>query len=146
MSKELYIVDDNPDHQFLMYKILKHIDKPYSFKFFDDGKLLYRHLNAGSQRNDYHHFPGLIILDLNMPGMNGVELLRLIKHPTIESHEFLKQIPVVIMSNDIREEKMLQCYQTGANAYIIKPLGYEQIKSIMKGICRFWLEDPSYSE
>jgi CheY-like chemotaxis protein len=140
MSRELYIVDDNPDHHFLVYQILKQLDKPYVVKFFEDGKVLYRHLDVLTQQHDYDHFPGLIILDLNMPGMNGMQLLKLIKQPSRHIHEHFKKIPVVVMSSDTREDKIRQCYQTGADAYIVKPLEYDQIKVTMKGVCKFWLD------
>jgi CheY-like chemotaxis protein len=140
MSKELFILDDNSDHHFLMYKILKDLDKPYRFKFFEDGKVLYHHLESLSLRRDYKHFPGLILLDLNMPQMNGMQFLKLVRQATTDSHKLLSKIPIVIMSNDIREEKIRQCYQSGADGYIVKPMRYDQTKEVLTGICRFWLD------
>lgn len=140
MLKDLYIVDDNADHQFLMFKIFKQFDKPYVLKFFEDGNVLYRHLDFLAQQQDFDRLPGLIILDLNMPRMNGMQLLKLIKQPSVNANEHFMQIPVVVMSSDIREEKIRQCYQAGADAYIVKPIGLEEIKATLQGICNFWLD------
>lgn len=139
MSRELYIVDDNPDHQFLIYKIMKQLDKSYCVTFFEHGRSLYRHLNTLAQRQDEENFPGLIILDLNMPGMSGMQLLTLIKQQGREDSLKFKDIPVIVMSSATEEDTILQCYRRGADAYIVKPVEYEEIKSTMASVCRFWL-------
>jgi len=139
MNAEIYIVDDSPDLHFLLYKILKQLPQSYSVKFFEDGKILHRHLDTLLIKEQRDKFPKLIILDLNMPGMGGLQLLKLLKKPVKESHEYLKDIPVVVMSSDTREDKILKCYQEGADAYIIKPMEFDKIKSTMQSICRFWL-------
>ncbi|MCF2488135.1 response regulator [Dyadobacter sp. CY347] len=139
MDTELFIVDDNPDLHFLIYNIFKQFDKSYRVKFFEDGRSLYRHLDALSQRLDNHLFPGLIILDLNMPGMSGMQLLTLLKQPTKPEHVHLKDIPVVVMSSDDAEEKIIQCYKRGADAYVIKPVEHELMKSTLQAVCKFFL-------
>lgn len=139
MNGEIYIVDDNPDLHFLLYQILKQLPESYSVKFFEDGKILHRHLTSLLIQEQRDKFPKLIILDLNMPGMGGLQLLKLIKKPVNDSHDYLKEIPVVVMSSDVREDKILKCYQEGADAYIVKPMEFEKIKSTMQSICRFWL-------
>ncbi|WP_026631378.1 response regulator [Dyadobacter alkalitolerans] len=139
MDTELFIVDDNPDLHFLLYNIFKQFDKSYRVKFFEDGRSLYRHLDALSQRHDNHLFPGLIILDLNMPGMSGMQLLTLLKQPSKPEHVHLKDIPVVVMSSDNSEEKIIQCYKRGADAYVIKPIEHELMKSTLHSVCKFFL-------
>jgi CheY-like chemotaxis protein len=141
MERELYIVDDNPDHHFLVYQALKQLDKSYCVKFFEDGRSLYRHLDVLAHRHDDDHFPGLIILDLNMPGMSGMELLTLIKQPARGIRTHFKDIPVVVMSSDTSESTIIQCYKRGANSYIVKPISYDQIKSTLQAVCKFWLHD-----
>jgi len=139
MNGEIYIVDDNSDHHFLLYRILKQLPEFYSVKFFEDGRILHRHLDTLLIQEQYDKFPKLIILDLNMPGMSGLQLLKLLKNPVKQSHEYLKNIPVVVMSSDVSEDKMLKCYKEGADAYIIKPIEFDKIKSTMQSICRFWI-------
>ena len=139
MERQLYIVDDDPDHQFLIYQVLKQLDKSYCVKFFETGQSLYKHLNALAFQHRSDQFPGLVIVDLNMPGMNGLQLLSLIKEPSKPDRISLSDIPVVVMSNEVQKEKIIECYRHGADAYIVKPIENNKIRDTMKAICNFWL-------
>jgi len=140
MSRELYIVDDNSDHHFLLYKTLKQLSAPYPVRFFQDGKALHGHLMTLVQQEKYDDLPGLIILDLNMPGINGLQLLQLLKKPAQDSPSQLRSIPVIIMSSETRIEKINQCYHAGANAFIAKPMHLDELKNVLETTCAFWLE------
>lgn len=139
MNKELYIVDDSPDLHFLLYKILKQLTEPYAVRFFADAKALYRHLSILSLKGQDQSLPSLIILDLNMPGMNGLQLLKLLRQPSASNEVPLSHIPVIIMSSDTRQDKIHQCYQAGANAYVVKPVEFEKMKTTLQTLCEFWL-------
>jgi len=139
MKKELFIVDDNPDHHFLLYKILKQFTESFPVRFFEDGKALHKHLLTLVYQRRSDNFPGLILVDLNMPGMNGLQLLRLLKDPAQNVLSHCRHIPVVVMSNETREEKIQQCYQAGASAFIIKPSDLEKMTNTLQAICQFWL-------
>jgi len=77
--------------------------------------------------------PDLILLDLNMPRMDGREVLAEIKQD-----ESLKTIPVVIMTSSEAERDIAKCYELHANAFIIKPLGLDQLIEIVTQIEQFW--------
>jgi len=79
--------------------------------------------------------PDLILLDLNLPRMNGFEVLDAIK----EDQE-LKRIPVVILTTSQAEQDILQSYNLHANAYVTKPVDLEQFIRVIKSIEGFWLE------
>jgi len=79
--------------------------------------------------------PGIILLDLNMPKMDGREALLAIK-----SNPDLRQIPVVVMTTSRAEEDIHRCYDSGASAYISKALTFEVLVGVMKGLGRFWFE------
>lgn len=137
MARELYIVDDNCDHHFLLYTILKQISAKYSVRFFEDGKKLLRHLLSLRGNSD---FPSLIILDLNMPGMNGLQLLRILKKPTESMLIPAALIPVIMLSSETRTEKIQQCYEAGASAFVVKPIEFDELKNTLQVICEFWLD------
>lgn len=79
--------------------------------------------------------PGLVLLDLNMPGMDGREALERIK-----SDPDLRHIPVVVMTTSRAEEDVLRSYQHGANSYITKPVSFEGLGVVVRMLERYWLQ------
>jgi CheY-like chemotaxis protein len=78
--------------------------------------------------------PDLILLDLNMPGMDGREVLRRVK-----SDATLRRIPVVIVTSSQAEEDVLRAYDLQANCYVTKPVDLDQFIKVVKNIESFWL-------
>jgi chemotaxis family two-component system response regulator Rcp1 len=79
--------------------------------------------------------PDLILLDLNLPRKNGLEVLKEIK-----ANEDLKRIPVVVLTTSQAEQDIVKSYDLYANAYITKPVELDQFISVVKAIEGFWLE------
>jgi CheY-like chemotaxis protein len=79
--------------------------------------------------------PGLVLLDLNMPGMDGRKTLEAIKHD-----DALKRIPVVILTTSSDERDIQACYQTGANTYVQKPVSFEGLIEAIKRLKAYWFE------
>ena len=79
--------------------------------------------------------PGLILLDLNMPKMDGREALREIK-----SDPELRQISVVVLTTSKAEEDIYSSYDSGASSFISKPVTFEGLVEVMKGLGRYWFE------
>jgi two-component system response regulator len=79
--------------------------------------------------------PGLILLDLNMPGLDGRSTLRLLK-----DDENLKRIPVIILTTSSDERDVNVCYQMGANTYIQKPVTFDGLIEAIKRLKEYWFE------
>jgi two-component system response regulator len=79
--------------------------------------------------------PCFILLDLNMPRMDGREVLKVIK-----SDEVLKKIPVIILTTSTAEEDILGCYGMGANSYITKPPTFEGLLKVVQSLKDYWLD------
>jgi CheY-like chemotaxis protein len=79
--------------------------------------------------------PGLILLDLNMPRMDGREALREIK-----ANPELRQISVVVLTTSKAEEDIYSSYDSGASSFISKPVTFEGLVEVMKGLGRYWFE------
>lgn len=77
--------------------------------------------------------PNLILLDLNMPKLNGIEFLRILKGDNV-----LKQIPTIVFTTSNNRKDILECYKIGIAGYIIKPLKYEDYKEIVKKTLDYW--------
>lgn len=78
--------------------------------------------------------PDIILLDLNMPGKNGKEVLSIIKED-----DALKEIPVIVLTSSEAEIDVAKSYQLHANAYIIKPVNLKQFLQIVEAVEMFWL-------
>lgn len=79
--------------------------------------------------------PGLIVLDLNLPGTDGREVLRCIKQD-----EALKKIPIVVFTTSNNPQDIEDCYQYGVNSYIVKPINFVQLKRDIQTIVDYWFE------
>jgi CheY-like chemotaxis protein len=79
--------------------------------------------------------PDIILLDLNLPGIDGRELLKILKNDSD-----LKSIPVVVLSTSNNERDVDACYSNGANAYLIKPSTVENFTNIAQALYKFWFQ------
>jgi CheY-like chemotaxis protein len=77
--------------------------------------------------------PAVILLDIKMPRMGGIEVLR-----TIRKDEKLKRIPVIMLTSSREEKDLNQSYDLGVNAYVVKPVGFQQFIDAVKQIGGFW--------
>jgi len=77
--------------------------------------------------------PALILLDIKMPRMDGIETLR-----NIRSDATLKRIPVVVLTSSSEEKDLFDTYDSGVNAYVVKPVGFQQFIEAVKQIGVFW--------
>ncbi len=77
--------------------------------------------------------PDVILLDLNMPKMNGIEFLKILKED-----EVLKYIPAIILSTSNNQKDILECYKIGVAGYIMKPLKYEDYTLKIKNLVAYW--------
>ena len=78
--------------------------------------------------------PDLILLDLNLPGIDGCQVLTRIK-----SDPYLRIIPVIVLTTSQREEDILQTYQAGANTYIPKPAEYDRYRELVSTLHNYWV-------
>jgi CheY-like chemotaxis protein len=77
--------------------------------------------------------PGLLLLDLKMPRVDGLEVLR-----TIKSDPRLRTIPVVILTSSREERDLVQSYDLGVNAYVVKPVGFQDFVGAVRALGGFW--------
>ena len=83
--------------------------------------------------NSKAKLPDIILLDLNMPKMNGIEFLQILKED-----EFLKYIPTIILTTSENRSDLLECYRIGIAGYVIKPLKYEDYEAKLEKVFQYW--------
>lgn len=105
--------------------------------FVNDGEELMQYLLRSGKYAGIQHYtePGIILLDLNMPRKDGRQALAEIK-----TNAELCKIPVIILTTSKEEEDVMRTYKLGVNSFVIKPITYSALVSVMKSIGNYWLE------
>lgn len=132
----ILLVEDNPSHTELIRRSLQDHRVANHIYHVSDGEaalnyLFHREPYADVERNPRPH---LILLDLRLPKVDGLEVLREIK-----SYEALCRIPVVIVTTSEAERDMLQAYDNHANSYLVKPVDFDQFTQLMNNLGFYWL-------
>ena len=132
-SIDVLLVEDNPDHVELILKVLQENNILNEVHVVSDGEEALEFLY---QRGKYMEAPrpGLILLDIKLPKVGGIEVLRRIK-----ADPALKSIPVVVLTTSIGEREMMESYNLGANSYIVKPVGFAEFAKVIKDLKLYWL-------
>lgn len=133
----LLIANDDEDTRFLMQEAMREVRLAIKIEFVENGEevldYLYRRGEYAGSSN--WHQPDLILLDLNMPRLDGRETLT-----SIRADPDLQQIPVAILTTSHRSGDILLCYRLGANSFISKPVTFEGLVEVMKTLCQYWFE------
>ncbi|MEG4801569.1 response regulator [Microcoleus sp. ARI1-B5] len=133
----LLIANDDEDTRFLVEEALREVRLAIRSEFVENGEQVLDYLYRRGQYagGSNWHRPDVILLDLNMPRLDGREALI-----SIRSDPELQQIPVVILTTSHRSGDILLCYRLGANSFISKPVTFEGLVEIMKTLCQYWFE------
>lgn len=130
----IVVAEDDPDDQVLALDAFKECRLTGDLRFVENGEQLLDYLNRrGSYINEPR--PVLILLDLNMPIMDGREALTLIK----KDPKF-NTIPVVALTTSRSEEDIQQSYVDGINSYIVKPETFTGLVEVVRGLAHYWLQ------
>ena len=131
----ILLVEDNPDDVELTLHALKKSNIANPIEVVRDGQEALDYLfYKGKYLNSKHSLPNLILLDLKLPKVNGIEILHKIK-----SDRKLKLIPVVVLTSSKEENDIMKSYDMGVNSYIRKPVDFDQFVDTVKQIGFYWL-------
>ena len=133
MLAEVLLVEDSPGDVRLMREAFRDANPSIRLCVASDGAEAIKFLRHDGDKF-YAPRPNLILLDLNLPKMDGREVLALIKQD-----DKLKTIPTIILTTSEVEEDIALCYQLHANCYLAKPLQFRAFESLVKKINDFWL-------
>lgn len=130
------LVEDNSDHAELVIRTLEDHNIANKIRHFSDGQSALDYLMRRGEFTDPASAPRphMILLDLRLPRVDGLEVLQ-----TIKEDEDLKGIPVVILTTSAAEKDVARAYQNHANSYLVKPLGYEDFRKLMEDLGFYWL-------
>ncbi len=144
-KKEIYLVEDSSDFRQLVRGIFTEFLPGYHVRFFQGAQELYRYMVLQSAEQFKGRRPGLIILDLQLPVMNGLDLLKLVRQTPPNAETEWKTIPIVILSSTAGQEDIDRCHQAGANSFFIKPVEVEGLHALLETMCRRWIDGKGHA-
>lgn len=135
-SISIVIADDDEEDRMLAKEAFEEAHLMNELQFVEDGEQLLELLERRGRYADQHvRRPGLILLDLNMPRLDGREALSHIK-----SDPDLRNIPVVILTTSQSEEDVLRSYNLGVNSFIVKPVSFPGLVEVMRKLSDYWFK------
>lgn len=132
---DIILIEDNPDEAELTIRELKKNNLAGNLVHFDDGAealdFIFSNGKHASEQEPLNL--KLILLDLKMPKMNGLEILRQLK-----SDEQTRTIPVVVLTSSREEKDIRESYRLGANSYIVKPVNFDSFSKAISELGHYW--------
>ena len=132
-SPDIFHVDDDPDFAFFMENAVREVDKKLTIKIVTNGKEALQYLKLLESSNCR---PRVILLDYNLPGLSGVDVL-----VKIREIRFLANVPVIILSTSDNPEHKENTRLLDAESFQTKPMGYKALVDKIKIICDAWCTD-----
>jgi len=135
-KKVILLVEDNPDDEALTLRALKKNHIQNEIVVARDGVEALDYLfgtGAFAGRNPAH-LPEVVLLDLKLPKVDGVEVLR-----RIRADSRTKLLPVVMLTSSVEESDLARCYANGVNSYVRKPVDFTQFMEVVNQLGMYWL-------
>lgn len=130
----ILVAEDDSDDRFLLESAFKEKGYDDRIEFVENGVELIEFLgNIHDKKHGHEHYPYFILLDLNMPKMDGREVLKEIKQ-----HPVFKRIPIIVFTTTKNENEIRRCYELGANTYVVKPVSFDGLLRVLDDIRGYW--------
>lgn len=133
-NKLILLIEDNASDEKLTLHALRSCGVANDVVVRRDGAAALSYL-LGDGGHEGEPLPTIVLLDLKLPKLDGLEVLR-----EIRTHERTKLLPVIVLTASKLDEDVARCYQLGANAYVRKPLDFVQFTEATKVLGKFWLQ------
>jgi len=136
-SYDILLVEDNPNDRELTLRALKKTKIANTIHVISDGAEALDYFFAKGKyiERDIRFSPKLVILDLKLPKVDGLEILRQVK-----SDERTKSVPVVILTSSKEESDILAGYKLGANSFVVKPVDFDNFMAAVRDVGMYWLQ------
>jgi len=132
---ELLLVEDNPDDAELTLRTLRKHNLGNRMEWVKDGAAALDFIfGGGATPQGNVHAPHLILLDLRLPKVDGLEVLQCLK-----GDPRTRQIPVVVLTSSTQDEDLKRCYDLGVNSYVSKPVQFEEFADKVAKLGLYWL-------
>ncbi|MFI5344918.1 MAG: response regulator [Elusimicrobiota bacterium] len=133
---EILLVEDNPQDEELTLRTLRKHRVANDIRVAHDGQEALDYLFGGGPSGDGAevNYPKAILLDLKLPKVDGLEVLRRVK-----SDPRTKEIPVVVLTSSREEKDLVESYRLGVNSFVVKPVNFEEFSEAVRQLGLYWL-------
>ncbi|MEM8902426.1 MAG: response regulator [Actinomycetota bacterium] len=121
------VVDDDPFDCELLAAAFSQLPFPVDTTFFDDGRAAHEHLTSERRR------PDVVMVDLNLPGMLGTELIAALRAEPVTA-----SLPIVVLTSSATSWDVRSAYDVGADAYHVKPFDMADMRELLENVVRYW--------
>jgi CheY-like chemotaxis protein len=125
------LIEDNPMEVNLTRRVFARHQWPHPLEVLRDGEEALGYISAWQTGRE---LPAVILLDLKLPRIDGLEVLRQLK-----AHPALRSVPVIVLTTSAEDRDINAAYQLGANSYIVKPVDFDNFLSVAEQIESYWL-------
>ena len=132
--RKMLLVDDDPNDIELIQLALQDLTVINTLDILTDGAQAIEYLIGTSDRAPVALLPRFVLMDLKLPKLTGIEVLR-----TIRQDRRTRFLPVVIMTSSSEDRDLRDCYNLGVNSYVVKPLGFQQFQEFSKLVGSYWM-------
>lgn len=133
-SHIILLVEDNIDDVDLTRESFRRTRRNIEIRHVDDGDKALQFLRKQGSYADAPT-PDIVLLDLNMPNMDGREVLM-----EIAKDDQLKRLPIIILSTSSSAADLLTCYQLGCRSYLVKPVDFNHFQELVNQLCLYWFD------
>jgi two-component system response regulator len=135
-SVEILIVEDNPNDAEMTMRALRKNNLANHVFIAEDGveALDFFFCRGKFEKRTFKHPPKVVLLDLKLPKVSGLEVLKIVKEDKRTSH-----IPIVVVTSSNQEPDIKEAYALGVNSYVVKPVDFEQFVNAMSSLGLYWL-------
>jgi two-component system response regulator len=134
-SLNILLVDDSEDDILMAQKVFDKLSLPHTLAVAGSAAEALDYLNcAGKHAARKKIAPDLILLDINMPGMDGLELLKKLK-----ADKSLKKIPVIMLTSSASRDDIRKSFESGAASFLTKPSNFEGYRDLMAQFSKYWM-------
>jgi CheY-like chemotaxis protein len=135
LEPNILVIDDDENYPRIMKEAVRAAKLPATITWLESGEKGLAHLEEKAKERGSNGLPSLIFLDINMPGMNGFEVLR-----RLRENKALPSLPVIMLSVSQSPDDINQAYRLGANAYLSKPTDFQELQDTLQAIQQFWFK------
>ncbi len=134
---DILYVEDNADDADIFSRLMTKLDQPVTYTILTSGSETIEYL---TEQGRYQHqpapMPKFLLLDLNLVGLSGFDVLSCVR-----STERTRHLPVIAFSTSDSPTDIVNAYNKGINAYVVKPGNYKETGLLLQRLCQFWLND-----